>query len=111
MSLRPYLLVTAGTLLAAAGQVFLKLGANNAQSVADFVNPKTLAGFLFYGLGSLLWIVALARLPLSRVYPFTVLTFVLVFVASAAILGEPLTSRVLVGAGLVLAGLLVIVTA
>lgn len=107
----PFLLVTLGTLLAAAGQIFLKLGATGAQSMADFVNVRTLAGFTLYGVGSLLWIIALARLPLSKVYPFTILTFVLVYAASATLLGEPMTPKVLLGAALVIAGLLVITVA
>jgi len=57
----------------------------------------------------MLWLLALARLPLSRVYPFTILTFVLVYVASVWLLGEQLTSSLVIGASLVLGGLLVIV--
>jgi drug/metabolite transporter (DMT)-like permease len=89
----------------------IQLGATGAQTVWDFVNTRTIAGLALYGVGSLLWIIALARLPLSKVYPFTILTFVLVYAASATILGEPMTPRVLAGAGLVIAGLLVITTA
>ena len=54
---------------------------------------------------------ALSKLPLSKVYPFTVLTFVLVYVASFVVLGERVTVQVLAGALLVLAGLVVITTA
>ena len=111
MNYIPFALVTVGCFLAAAGQIFLKLGATGAQSVTDFVNIRTMFGFMLYGVGSVLWIIALARLPLSKVYPFTILTFVLVYVASATMLGEPMTRQVLLGAGLVLAGLLVITLA
>ena len=111
MNYLPFLFVTVGTFLAAAGQIYLKLGATGAQTAWDFVNTRTITGLALYGVGSLLWIIALARLPLSKVYPFTILTFVLVYAASATILGEPMTPRVLAGAGLVIAGLLVITTA
>ena len=104
----PFVLVTLGAFLAAAGQIFLKLGANGARSVSDFANSRTLFGFALYGVGSILWVVALSRLPLSKVYPFTILTFVLVYIASATMLGEPMTATVLFGATLVILGLLVI---
>jgi drug/metabolite transporter (DMT)-like permease len=107
----PLLLVIMGSLLAAAGQIFLKIGATGASTIADFLNPKLGAGFLLYGVGSVLWVMALAKLPLSRVYPFTVMTFVIVYVASFVILREPISGSVLVGAALVLAGLLIITLA
>ena len=106
-----FLLVIAGSILAAAGQIFLKLGATGASSLAGFLNSRVLVGFGLYGVGSLLWILALAKLPLTRVYPFTILTFVLVYMASAAVLGEQITGMVLAGAAIVLLGLVLIVLA
>jgi drug/metabolite transporter (DMT)-like permease len=70
-----------------------------------------LVGFGLYGVGSVLWILALAKLPLTRVYPFTILTFVLVYMASATVLGEQITGMVLAGAVIVLLGLVLIVLA
>jgi drug/metabolite transporter (DMT)-like permease len=105
------LLVVLGSLLAAAGQIFLKLGATGATTFTDYVNPRLGIGFGLYAIGSVLWVIALSRLPLSRVYPFTVLTFVIVYVASFALLGERISGTVVAGALLVLAGLVVIATA
>jgi drug/metabolite transporter (DMT)-like permease len=107
----PIILVLLGSLLAAAGQIYLKLGASGASSLSDYLNVRLGIGFGLYTLGSVLWVVALSKLPLSRVYPFTVLTFVLVYVASFAILGERITGPVVAGALLVVIGLLVISTA
>jgi drug/metabolite transporter (DMT)-like permease len=111
MIVSPMVLVVVGSLCAAAGQIYLKLGATGATSLADYVNPRLGIGFGLYAVGSVLWVVALSKLPLSRVYPFTVLTFVLVYVASFAILGERISGTVITGALLVLAGLIVIATA
>lgn len=105
-----YLFVIVGALLAAAGQLFLKLGATGAVAITDFLNLRVSAGLVLYALGTILWLVALAKLPLTRVYPFTILTFVTVYGASFLILGERLTASVVIGAMLVLAGLVIIVT-
>lgn len=111
MSINPLYLVLLGSLLGAGGQIYLKLGATGAASLADFLNGQVVFGFALYGIGAVLWVAALARLPLSRVYPFTVLTFVLVYVSSVILLGERITGQMLAGALLVLAGLVVIATA
>ncbi|HET9692981.1 MAG TPA: EamA family transporter [Steroidobacteraceae bacterium] len=96
--------------LAALGQVFLKSGAAGALAPADYLNGRLLLGLLLYGLSTVCWIVALSRSPLSKVYPFTILTFLLVYVLSAVWLGERLGLQTALGAGLVLTGLLVITT-
>jgi drug/metabolite transporter (DMT)-like permease len=107
----PIVLVVLGSLLAAAGQVYLKLGASGATELSSYLNARLGIGVLLYGVGSVLWVIALSKLPLSRVYPFTVLTFVLVYVASFAILGERISASVIAGSLLVVAGLVVIATA
>jgi undecaprenyl phosphate-alpha-L-ara4N flippase subunit ArnE len=98
-----------GSLLAAAGVVLLKTGANGAASLADYANLRILLGLASYAVGTVFWVLALARLPLSKVYPFTILTFVLVYVASVYVLGERLSVTLAIGVLLVLSGLVVIV--
>lgn len=105
----PRLLLVASCLLGAVGQLLLKLGATGVPGISGLVNLRVASGLLCYGIGTLLWLLALARLPLSRVYPFTILTFVIVYVASVLILGERLTASLLIGVLLVCAGLVVIV--
>ena len=103
--------LVAGCLCAAFGQVFFKLGATGRESLAAFVNGWILLGLLLYGLGTVLWIYALSKASLTVVYPFTALTFVLVYVAGTAWLGEPLAAKALVGVALVLVGLFFIASA
>lgn len=103
-----YGLLLVSTLCAAAGQVFFKLGAANRTTLADFINPQIIGGGVLYFLGAVLWVGALSRTPLSAAYPFTVLTFVLVYLASILLLGERPSPNAFVGVGLVLAGLGVI---
>src|SRR5262245_51889401 len=97
----PYLFVLLGCLLGAGGQVLLKLGAAGAVQPLDYLNGRLALGFLLYGAGAIFWVVALSRLPLSRVYPFTILTFVLVYFCSVILLGERMTTQVLFGAAFV----------
>jgi len=100
-----------GALLAALGQVCFKYGADGRSAVLDFVNPWILLGLGLYGAGTLLWIRALAGTPLTVVYPFSALTFVLVNLLAVTVLGEQLSAKALAGAGLVLAGLFLLASA
>lgn len=105
-----HLLLLLSALAAAAGQVLFRIGAQGRTALIQFINWPLLAGLGLYGLSTLLWIYALSRLPLKNVYPFTALTFVLVYVAAIAILGERPSWRGFVGIAIVLCGLYFIVT-
>ena len=98
-----------GTLCGAAGQIFLKLGATGQVRFLDFVNWQVFLGFGFYGFGAALWVYAMSKAPLVVIYPFTVLTFVLVYLASYLVLGESLRPAGLIGVLVVLLGLAMIV--
>lgn len=105
----PRLMLAASSVLAAVGQILLKLGASGNQRLLGFLNLKVGMGLTCYVVSAGLWIWALADLPLSRTYPFTVLTFVLVYLGSVLVLGEKLSYPLIAGVLLVCAGLLVIV--
>ena len=103
-----YAVLLTGTLLAAVGQVAFKLGATGRESLLAFFNAWILLGLICYGIGTALWIFALSKASLTLVYPFTALTFVLVYGAGIFLLGEATSWPKLVGVGLVLAGLFLI---
>ena len=111
MSLRMILLLLASTLLAAMGQLLFRVGASGREAVSSFVNAWLLSGLFAYGLSTLLWIYALSKVRLTVVYPFTALTFVLVYLFGVLILHEPTTGKALAGVALVLGGLFLISTA
>ena len=73
-------------------------------SGARLTSPLLYLGFILYGFSAFLWIYALKYLPLSRVYPFTFLTFVLVLVLSYLIFGERLSPINFVGIALIVIG-------
>lgn len=101
-------LLLASSLCAAGGQILLKIGATNRTSLLDFVNVPVIMGLGAYAIGVLLWLVALSRLPLYVVYPFTFLTMIWVGALSYFALGERPGELALVGWAVVAIGLGVI---
>ncbi len=102
------LLLGLAALFATAGQLLFKVGADNASHWKDFLNWPIAMGLASYGLGTVLWIVTLSRLPLKVVYPFVALTMVMVYLGAALLLGERVTARGILGTIVVLAGLALI---
>jgi drug/metabolite transporter (DMT)-like permease len=92
-----YLALAVSATLAAAGQIMLKLGAQGQLTATGLINGRVLAGLACYGLGLLLWLAALTRLPLYVVYPFTLLTLGLVFLGSIFVLDERPTTIAIIG--------------
>jgi drug/metabolite transporter (DMT)-like permease len=109
LSITIYATLLVAAACAAAGQVLLKLGATGRASLTTFINVQIGSGLVLYVLAALLWTAALSKAPLSVAYPFTVLTFVLVYVASIFLLGERPAPHAIIGVVLVLAGLAAIV--
>ena len=97
-----------GVFFAAVGQVLFKVGATGRSELYDFFNPAIAIGLLCYGLGTVLWIFALSKAPLTVVYPFTALTFVLVYAAGMIFFGEAISARSLSGIVLILVGLFLV---
>jgi len=110
MSMTMILLLLAGTVLGAAGQVLFKIGASGREALLSFFNLWLLSGLIAYVLGTFVWIYALSKVRLTIVYPFTALTFVLVYVFGVLILHEPIAAKALLGIVLVLAGLFLVST-
>ena len=112
-----YIFVALTILLTVYGQLVLKWQAGLAPAPADgnlvayvlgmFLRPWVLSGLMAAFLASACWIAALWRFPLSKIYPFMALNFVIVAVLAAPLFGEALSTPKLVGLGLVVAGLIV----
>jgi undecaprenyl phosphate-alpha-L-ara4N flippase subunit ArnE len=100
----------AGAVLAAFGQVSLKAGAAGRVASLDFLNSWIFLGLALYLAGTVLWIIALSSVPLTAVYPFTALTYVLVNVLAFVLLGERLSVQGMLGTGVVLLGLFLVAT-
>jgi multidrug transporter EmrE-like cation transporter len=98
MRAHPMIALLVAACLAAIGQLCLKAGATGAVRPTDFMNARLAVGLAAYAAGTLVWIWALSKVPLSIAYGFTALTFVLVFLGSGQILGEKISLTT--GAGL-----------
>lgn len=99
-----------GAVLAALGQVSFKCGAQGRVNLFDFVNPWIFLGLALYLAGTIFWIFTLSAVPLTVLYPFAALTYVLVNVFAVALLGEHLTVKGIAGTALVLVGLFLVTT-
>jgi drug/metabolite transporter (DMT)-like permease len=113
-----YALVACCVLMISTGQILFKIiggrlsGAITADHITlnySTVGLLTLA-FGIYGLGTILWIVALTSLPLARAYMFMAAAFILVPLAANLFLGEALPPRLLIGAAIISLGTWVAVT-
>ncbi|NGO51262.1 EamA family transporter [Allomesorhizobium camelthorni] len=101
-------------LLISAGQILFKLtsaragGTDAAGLLAVLVDPYLIAAFAIYGIGTIVWVYVLKSVPLTVAYPFMALTFCAVPLLAWFLLGETLSLRYAIGAGLIIAGLLVV---
>ncbi len=112
-------LVLSAVTLSGVAQLLLKNGMYRAAAAGrsrDQVvrlaarSPFVLGGFAVFGVASLLWLAALAEVELSLAYPFTAVTFLIILGVSSLAAHEGVTLARWVGAGIVVAGLMVVVT-
>ncbi|HYP05894.1 MAG TPA: EamA family transporter [Bryobacteraceae bacterium] len=105
------LLVFLCTVIGAAAQILLKMGANQLSSsnpVKMLLNPWVFSGYALYGISTGLLILALRKGQLSVLYPVIALTYVWVTILSIAIFKESLNPYKVVGLSVVVAGVAVL---
>jgi multidrug transporter EmrE-like cation transporter len=87
---RSVLLVFACTILGAAAQLLMKVGMAhfNPAPLALLTNVPLIAGYVLYGINTLMLVLALKDGELSMLYPIIALTYVWVTLLSYAVLGE-----------------------
>jgi len=105
MPLHIIAILVLGSICAASGTVLLKLGATGRTAILSFINSQISVGLALYGLGALFWIYGLSRQRLISVYPFTILSFVIVYLVGILGLGELPSRSGMVGVALILIGL------
>lgn len=72
------------------------------------LNPWVLSAFAAAFVASLCWIAALSKLPLSKAYPFTALSFPVITLLSYLFFQEAITLPKLLGTTLVVAGVFIL---
>ncbi|GAB4506098.1 MAG: SMR family transporter [Anaerolineales bacterium] len=109
----PVLFLLAAVALGVAGQMVMKTGmtqvgalnALNLRALARmFSNPYVVLGIFCYALSSIVYLVALSRLPLSFAYPMVGLGYVIVVFLSWLILKEPVSPARWIGVLLICGG-------
>lgn len=113
------LLLVAST-LTVIGEVLLKLGMNAVSAQvgafslaprvlwATFTDWRVILGFALVFGGALFWLGVISRVNLSFAYPLLALNYVLVLIPSRFFLGELITPAKIVGALIVVIGVIVI---
>lgn len=93
----------------ACGQVLFKL----ASAQLSFSRPASLlsgtlvVALVVYGAATVLWLAVLARAPLSIVFPFYGLSFLLVPAFAWWLLHEPIRPQTLIGGAVILLGVII----
>ena len=102
-------------MLGAAGQICLKFGLGKLGSQTPFVvvtamfrDWYVLAGFVAYGLSSLMYLFVLSRLDVSYAYPFVAINYVFVTFLAWLILKEAVPTLRVVGLVIICTGVLVL---
>jgi multidrug transporter EmrE-like cation transporter len=105
------LLVFGCTVLGAAAQIFMKLGANRLAHpglIGMATNLPLFCGLVLYGLSTVLLVLALKDGELSLLYPVIALTYVWVTVLSLVLLHDQPNPYKLVGITIIVIGVSVL---
>lgn len=112
MTFRQIAMLVSFSLLLATGQILFKFAAASQAKVDGIggvfsllTNGYFIAAGCMYALTTILWVIVLQQVPLSRAYPFAALGFVIVPAAAAILFGEQITPRYVVGALLIMVGI------
>ena len=98
----------------ALGQIMFKVAADAGTAAGTFFAPRpaliAIAAFAVFGIASIAWIFLLQHAPISRVYPFAGLAFVVVPIAAHFVLGDTLGGRYVVGSVIIACGVVITVS-
>ncbi|MDW8404241.1 EamA family transporter [Chloroflexus sp.] len=113
------LLLTASA-LTVTGEVLLKIGINHVTTHvgafsleprvlwATFTDWRVILGFALVFGGAIFWLGVISRVDLSFAYPLLALNYVIILIPSRVLLNEPITTMRLVGAMIIVVGVIVI---
>jgi multidrug transporter EmrE-like cation transporter len=93
------------------GQTLLKAGAGATQFLAQLLDWRTLLGFVLYGGASVLYIIALRRIPMSRALPCTAVSYVAAALIGHYGFGEPLGIAQVAAIALICGGVVILALA
>ncbi|MCX6816319.1 MAG: EamA family transporter [Candidatus Beckwithbacteria bacterium] len=106
-----FLLIFTPIILAAIGQLILKIGMNKLGVFnlwKTFTNPTIILGLFFYGASLILWLMVLSKEKLSFVYPLVAFSYVVTVFLSKLILGESVPALRWMGLFVIIIGILIV---
>jgi drug/metabolite transporter (DMT)-like permease len=111
-----YSLLVAACVLTVTGEVLLKLGIDRLGgfefSVSGlwrtFTNWQVFLGFVLVFGGALFWLGVISRVDLSFAYPLLALNYLVLMVPARFVLNEQITLNRLLGAAIIVCGVVVI---
>lgn len=111
-------LLLTSIVLGAGGQLLFKHAARIVHAPSQlgigrwllevFTTGSVLAAFACFAVSAVLWLVALRDTPLSVAYPMVALSYIIIFAGSYFLFSEPVTWGKVIGAVLIVAGIIVI---
>lgn len=105
MTLLSFLYISVAVVLGTAAQLFLKAGTNATPVGFGLVfEPRILAGIFCYTVSLVVWILALAKTPVSVAYPMVSLGFALNALLAWWLLGEAVAPMRMAGIGIIIVG-------
>ncbi len=109
MSLLSLSYILMAVFLGTAAQLFLKAGTNATPvGFGLALEPRILAGIGCYAVSLVVWILALAKTPVSVAYPMVSLGFALNALLAWWLLGEAVTPMRMAGIGVIIAGVFLV---
>jgi len=121
MTGKTLIFIFGSVVLSASAQIVLKvgMGSDAARQAMDHASlwrgylglmlvPAVVGGLVAYGMSALLWLRVLSELDVSKAYPFVALGMVTTMAAGALILGETIPPLRLLGAALVVFGVILV---
>jgi uncharacterized membrane protein len=98
------------TLLTATGQLLWKFGVQGIEGsgLLAYLNIYVILGFISYGIGAILLVVALKFWELSRIHPLLALGYVWVTLFAPIFLHEIISTQRIIGVGVIIIGVILI---
>jgi drug/metabolite transporter (DMT)-like permease len=111
-----YSLLIAACVLTVTGEVLLKLGIDSLGGFEfsipglwrTFTNWQVFLGFVLVFGGALFWLGVISRVDLSFAYPLLALNYLVLMIPARFILNEQITLNRLIGAAIIVIGVVVI---
>lgn len=106
-----YILLLINIVLLVLGQILWKFGAKTLRLSFSFSNliqilksPYIIGGCILYLIATSLWIILLAKYPLSKIYPLQSLCYILGAIVGIVIFKEGFYINRIIGIGLIMLG-------